>query len=189
MLHGLEEQPAAGYAITQIALLSLDGLRESLWGCLDFEGYRHGFCRHKDIGSPTPAAGFHGGLGSNLCTSVADLLLDEQVTTVQIQQDIESAPVSEKMKALLHLAGQVQQGGKAVTEDVITRARKAGANDPEIHDTVLIASLFCLYNRYVDGLATVTPDNPAFYSRLAERIRHGYKRPAQGYDHLKNNPA
>src|ERR1700760_4525800 len=29
------------------------------------------------------------------------------------------------------------------------------------------AALFCLYNKYVDGLASVTPTEPAFYERLA----------------------
>jgi hypothetical protein len=31
---------------------------------------------------------------------------------------------------------------------------------------VLISALFSLYNRYVDGLASVTPSDPAFYERL-----------------------
>ena len=66
------------------------------------------------------------------------------------------------MKALLEIAALVQAGGKMVTPVAIDTARAAGATDVEIHDTVLIAALFCLYNRYVDGLATVTPSDPAF---------------------------
>jgi hypothetical protein len=89
------------------------------------------------------------------------------------------------MKALLTLASQVKKSGKAVTEESIAQAKAAGATDIEIHDTVLIAALFCLYNRYVDGLSTVTPTNPDFYKGLAERISKGYTRLPNGYDHLK----
>lgn len=118
-------------------------------------------------------------------TAVANVLLGESKTTQKIKEDISSAPVSDKMKALLMLAGQVQESGKAVTLESVARAKEAGASDVEIHDTVLIASLFCLYNRYVDGLSTVTPVDPAFYHGLADRISKGYQRSPHGYDHLK----
>jgi uncharacterized peroxidase-related enzyme len=119
-------------------------------------------------------------------TAAADLLLGECDTTEKIKRDVETAPVSEKMKALLTIARQVQQSGKSVTDESVLRARQAGATDLEIHDTVLIAALFCLYNRYVDGLSTVAPTEPDFYKRLADRIvNHGYTRLPQGYDHLK----
>lgn len=119
-------------------------------------------------------------------TAAADLLLGECDTAAKIKQDIETSPVSEKMKALLTIARQVQKGGKNVTDASVQRAKEAGATDLEIHDTVLIAALFCLYNRYVDGLSTITPVDPVFYKGLAERIvNHGYRRLPQGYDHLK----
>jgi uncharacterized peroxidase-related enzyme len=87
----------------------------------------------------------------------------------------EAAALTEKMKALLGIAGQVQQGGKFVTEEAVARAREAGATDLEIHDTVLIAAAFCMYNRYVDGLATWAPDDPEFYRERGEHLaRHGY---------------
>lgn len=121
-------------------------------------------------------------------TAAANVLLGENDTTEKVKQDITSAPVSNKMKALLTIAAQVQQSGKAVTPDAINKAKEAGATDIEIHDTVLIAALFCLYNRYVDGLATATPANPDFYQALGERLKNnGYNRLPNGYDHLKNN--
>jgi alkylhydroperoxidase/carboxymuconolactone decarboxylase family protein YurZ len=90
---------------------------------------------------------------------------------------------------VLIIASQVQQSGKSVSNGAIQDAKDAGATDIEIHDTVLIAALFCLYNRYVDGLATVAPNDPSFYRGLGERLKeHGYNRLPQGYDHLKNNP-
>jgi uncharacterized peroxidase-related enzyme len=119
-------------------------------------------------------------------TAAADILLGESETAEKVKQNISSAPVSEKMKALLTIAGQVQQNGRAVTPASIETAKRAGATDIEIHDTVLIAALFSLYNRYVDGLATVTPTQPEFYKGLGERLKnHGYNRLPQGYDHLK----
>lgn len=119
-------------------------------------------------------------------TAAADLLLEETETSEKVKSDLTSAPLSAKMKALLTIAAQVQQGGKNVEQENIIWARREGATDKEIHDTVLIAALFCLYNRYVDGLATVTPTDPAFYSGLGQRLKdHGYNRLPQGYSHLK----
>lgn len=118
-------------------------------------------------------------------TAAANLLLGETSTSEQIKKDLATAPVDSKMKALLGIAALVQQSGRAVTTEAIGKARAAGATDIEIHDTVLIAALFCLYNRYVDGLSTVTPIDPDFYKGLAQRIAHGYQRLPHGYDHLK----
>jgi uncharacterized peroxidase-related enzyme len=119
-------------------------------------------------------------------TAAADRLLGECTTTGQIKEDIDQAEISEKMKALLVIAKQVQQSGKSVSTDSVERAKKSGATDLEIHDTVLIAALFCLYNRYVDGLATLEPQDDGYYKTLAERLAtNGYQRLPQGYDHLK----
>ncbi len=87
----------------------------------------------------------------------------------QVQTDPETAPVSAKMKALLAIAGKVQQDGKLVKEADVERARAEGATDKEIHDVVLIAAAFCMFNRYVDGLGTWQPDDPPFY-REAGRL-------------------
>ena len=121
-------------------------------------------------------------------TAIANILLGDEETSESVKGDISAAPLSNKMKALLTIAAQVQQSGKAVTAASVQKAKDAGATDIEIHDTVLIAALFCLYNRYVDGLSTVTPTDPAFYKGLGERLKnHGYNRLAQGYDHLKKD--
>ncbi len=122
-------------------------------------------------------------------TAAADVLLGETETSRLVKQDPATAPVSEKMKGLLAIAAQVQESGKSVTAATVQAARDAGATDTEIHDTVLIAALFCLYNRYVDGLATITPADPAFYQALGQRLKdNGYNRLPQGYDHLKKAP-
>ncbi|MDA0206935.1 MAG: peroxidase-related enzyme [Acidobacteria bacterium] len=98
------------------------------------------------------------------------------------KQNLAGAALSEKMKALLTIAGEVQLGAKNVSERDIAKARELGATDLEIHDTVLIAAAFCMFNRYVDGLATLTPDDPDFYRErgvvLADK---GYVGVSQGY--------
>ena len=94
-----------------------------------------------------------------------------------MKPDPENAPISEKLKSLLHIAGAVQKGGKSVTEADIKTAHDAGATDLEIHDTVLIAAVFCMYNRYVDGLATWAPPNPQDYKGRASQVAdRGYLR-------------
>jgi len=109
----------------------------------------------------------------------------DQLLVDAVKQDLFTAPVSDKMKALLHLAGKVQQSGRAVQAADVDDARQAGATDLEIHDTVLIAALFCLYNRYVDGLGAATPADSAFYEALGQRITsRGYTAPPNGYQPL-----
>jgi uncharacterized peroxidase-related enzyme len=85
-------------------------------------------------------------------------------------QEVDTAPVSEKLKALLNIAGKVQQSGKAVTEADIAAAREQGATDRDIHDTVLIAATFSMFNRYVDGLNSYTPVDPAAYAEMGKRM-------------------
>ncbi|MEJ0054440.1 MAG: peroxidase-related enzyme [Bacteroidota bacterium] len=92
-----------------------------------------------------------------------------------VKKDYQSTSISEKMKALLGIAGSVQKGGKNVTEDQIKKAKSLGATDLEIHDTVLIAAAFCMYNRYVDGLATWAPQDRELY------VKRGKQRAEEGY--------
>ena len=97
----------------------------------------------------------------------------------QVKRDFLHAEISPKLKALLAIAGKVQVDGKNVTAQDVAVARQAGASDLEIHDTVLIAAAFCMYNRYVDGLDTVQPKDPAIYAAMGERLaRHGYIQPS-----------
>ncbi|GAA2705512.1 carboxymuconolactone decarboxylase family protein [Micromonospora olivasterospora] len=93
----------------------------------------------------------------------------------QVHADPAGAPISGKLRALLRVAAAVREDGRKVTGELVEAARAEGATDLELHDTVLIAAAFCMYNRYVDGLATFAPDDPQGYALAAERIvRHGY---------------
>lgn len=87
-----------------------------------------------------------------------------------IKRDPLEAPVSPRLRALLKIAASVQRSGRDVTDADVVAARAAGATDVEIHDTVLIAAAFCMYNRYVDGLATWAPDAREAYDEMAEAI-------------------
>ena len=96
-----------------------------------------------------------------------------------MKRDYAQAEISEKLKALLRIAGKVQLGGKQVTAEDVAAAREQGASDQEIHDTVLIAAAFCMYNRYVDGLGTWQPEEPAMYASMGEHLAsHGYLTPS-----------
>lgn len=106
--------------------------------------------------------------------AAAHLNGDEELIQ-QIKKDYTKAAISEKMKTLLNIAGLVQKGGKSVTNEAVEAAKKNGATDLEIHDTVLIAAAFCMYNRYVDGLATWAPtDYDIYRKRGAHVAKEGY---------------
>lgn len=93
----------------------------------------------------------------------------------EIKSGFKTRDISSKLKALLNIAHKVQQGGKNVKEEDIRKAREEGATDLEIHDTVLIAAAFCMYNRYVDGLATWAPQPKEAYQEMGEMLAHeGY---------------
>jgi len=92
-----------------------------------------------------------------------------------VKRDFEKAGISDKLKALLVIAAKTARGGTHVMAGDVARARLHGATDIEIHDTVLIAAAFCMFNRYVDGLATWAPEDPEFYRQRAALIaEHGY---------------
>jgi len=117
------------------------------------------FCQHA-----------HGGIAQHYLQ--CDLSLIDTV-----KDDYYNSPVSDKLKALLTIAGSVQKGGKNVTKEQVAKARALGASEREIHDTALISAAFCMFNRYVDGLGTSAPANREFY------IKRGKQRAEEGYAH------
>src|SRR6185369_13511194 len=110
---------------------------------------------------------------------IAAACLDGDESLVhKVKSDFLNADISDKMKALLVIAGKVQKGGKNVTSDDVAHAREQGATDTEIHDTVLIAAAFCMFNRYVDGLGAWTPTDPEAYRERAKSVADlGYAAP------------
>jgi uncharacterized peroxidase-related enzyme len=110
----------------------------------------------------------HGAIAAHHLNGDEDLV-------VAVTDNFQHAGISGKLKALLAIAGKTVQGGKSVTAADVARARELGATDLEIHDTVLIAAVFCMCNRYVDGLDTSAPDDAAFYRQRAALVAaNGY---------------
>jgi uncharacterized peroxidase-related enzyme len=100
----------------------------------------------------------------------------------KVKLDFSEADISEKLKALLAIAGKVQKSGKSVTDTDVEAARREGATDREIHDTVLIAAAFCMFNRYVDGLGTWAPDDAEWYRDRGRKVAaHGYVESSKQY--------
>ncbi len=95
----------------------------------------------------------------------------------EVLMDMQSSGISDKMKTLLYIAGKVQVLGKEVKPEDVEAARATGANDREIHDTVLIAAAFSMFNRYVDGLASFTPTDTVVYEEMGKRMALGYVLP------------
>jgi uncharacterized peroxidase-related enzyme len=104
----------------------------------------------------------------------------------KVKTDYENAPIPDKLKSLLSIAASVQKGGKQVRPDQIEYAKALGATDKDIHDTVLIGAMFCMFNRYVDGLAANTPSDLSTYPPRAKQVaEHGYG----NHVFSKNQPA
>ncbi|MGC3946852.1 MAG: carboxymuconolactone decarboxylase family protein [Chryseolinea sp.] len=116
----------------------------------------------------------HGGIAQYLLSCDTDFI-------DRVKSDFSQTNLSEKMKSLLAIAASVQRSGKAVTQEEVDAAVLAGAVEKEIHDTVLIAAAFCMFNRYVDGLGTWAPQDRNFY------IQRGKQRAGEGYANY--NPA
>lgn len=103
---------------------------------------------------------------------------DQKNTVDEVLADMQQSDISDKLKSLLHIAGKVQILGREVTPEDIEAAKILGATDREIHDTVLIAATFCMFNRYVDGLASLTPTEPEVYAEMGQRLAEkGYVTP------------
>jgi uncharacterized peroxidase-related enzyme len=117
----------------------------------------------------------HGAIAAHHLNGDEKLVLDTK-------GNYETAPIPDKLKALLAIAAKVARGGKHVTGGEVEQARQHGATDLDIHDTVLIAAAFCMYNRYVDGLATWQPKDVEFYRARGATVAEN------GYVNLKREP-
>jgi uncharacterized peroxidase-related enzyme len=98
------------------------------------------------------------------------LFKDKKQVVDFVLDDYQSAPISNKLKALLNIAAKVQENGKNVLLEDVAEARKYEASDRDIHDAVLIAATFSMFNRYVDGLASFTPTDSEAYEEMGVRL-------------------
>jgi uncharacterized peroxidase-related enzyme len=112
----------------------------------------------------------------------AACLNDDYQLVKRVKADFLGAEISDKLKALLVIAAKLQKSGKNVTAGDVQAAREQGATDLEIHDTVLIAAAFCMFNRYVDGLDTWQPRDEALYMERGKKTaREGYVEMSKEY--------
>lgn len=113
---------------------------------------------------------------ANTHGAIAQYQLGDQPELVrQVRLDPDKANISNKLKSLLKIAAKVQKDGRSVNSDDIAHAKSQGASEREIHDTVLIAAAFCMFNRYVDGLGTWAPADPSVYEAIGkQRASEGY---------------
>ena len=112
---------------------------------------------------------------SSHAAAARHLYRDEKGTVDLVLDEYASAPIPGKLKALLTIAGKVQQDARTVSTHDVALARQHGATDRDIHDTVLIAAAFCMFNRYVDGLATFAPEGVEFYAQTGQMLaQEGY---------------
>ena len=108
-------------------------------------------------------------------SATAGELLRDKALVEQVKAEVEAAPISDKMKALLAISAKVQEDARDVSDEDVARARQEGATDKAIHDTVLITAVFSMCNRYVDGLDTPVPDDKEEYAE------HGKALADEGY--------
>mgnify|MGYP003580870420 CR=1 FL=1 len=107
---------------------------------------------------------------SSHAAAARELYGEERHVVDCVIENVNDAPISSKLRALLNIAGKVRKNGKEVTPEDILNARNHGAGDRDIHDTVLIAAAFSMFNRYVDGLATLTPTDEKAYEEMGKRM-------------------
>lgn len=113
-------------------------------------------------------AGSHGAFAAAQLEGGAELV-------ASVLDDPDAAAITPLLRSLLEVAAEVRAEAAPVSDEAIAAARAEGATDAHIHDTVLIAAAFAMFNRYVNGLATEVPSDPAFYGVAAELIvQHGY---------------
>lgn len=85
-------------------------------------------------------------------------------------------PPDDKLASLVSLARELAASVHGASPEAVARARDAGASDRDLHDTVLVAAAFSLYNRYVDGLGAPEPADAQAYAAIGERLaRSGYR--------------
>jgi len=83
-----------------------------------------------------------------------------------------------RLAGLVTLARAVAASPHGRADAEAQAARQAGASDRDLHDTILVTGLFCLFNRYVDGLGVPEPASEADYGPMGRRLAsQGYHSP------------
>ena len=93
-----------------------------------------------------------------------------------VLNDLTTAPLSEKDRALYAFVKKVNADSVATTPDDIEQLRKVGWTDEAIYDAITVCALFNFYNVWID--ATGVGDMPAIgYEMSGHRLAtEGYAR-------------
>lgn len=94
--------------------------------------------------------------------------IDQPTLINEILEDSNLSTITERQNVILNIAKNVQRGGLFVTAKQIEEAKLKGISELEIHDIVLIASLFCFFNKYSDGLGLTSNDTPETLSKRGQ---------------------
>ena len=79
--------------------------------------------------------------------------------------------LDDRTRALLAIAEHVRVHVTPLPRELVDAARAAGADDVAVHDVALVAAAFSMFNRYVESLDALTPDEGSeAYAASAERL-------------------
>jgi uncharacterized peroxidase-related enzyme len=98
----------------------------------------------------------------------AELLGSDELVRI-VLEDVESSPLAENEKALLHFARKMTKQLPEMAEADVEQLREAGWNDEAIYYTILVVSLFNFYNRWVTT-SGVHPDSDEIHRAHGKRL-------------------
>ena len=96
--------------------------------------------------------------------------------------DLESAPVSEKDRALYRFVKKMVHDSLSIGDADAETVRAAGWTDEALYDAITVVSLFQFYNNWID--ATGVADMPAMAYEMS-----GHRLATVGYDSSVNATA
>lgn len=103
------------------------------------------------------------------------LLNDDDFIMDTLRSNFKELKLNPRINAILNIVKCIHLGGKHVGASQIDAAKKIGITEMEIHDTVLISSMFCMFNRYIDGLGLESTDTELSFKQRAKQIaENGY---------------
>lgn len=106
-------------------------------------------------------------------TAVAGAFDVSSSTLEALLDDLETAPVKERLRPILRFARKLTLEPAKVAESDVGALRQAGWDDDAVFYTVSVVSLFNFYNRFADGIGLEIPSGYA--AQAADFLsREGY---------------
>lgn len=90
-----------------------------------------------------------------------------------VVEDLDAAPVDEKLRPVLRYVGKLTRAPSSVTRADADEVRAAGWSDQALHDAVMVCALFNFMNRMVEGHGISA--GPDYFVKSGMRLREtGY---------------